>query len=106
MQDQPHREIENSAATRAIAPAIFNHVIASLTHQDNQLIECGLTCQIPVDIYKIIEKHDFFNLKPELRSHSISFATDTDITLKATLHPDRLPDFADGLGIGERECDR
>lgn len=94
MQNSTQVELENSTALEETIPEVFNHAIVVLTHQDNQLIECGLTCQIPLDTYQTIEKHGFFNLKPELCSQSISFSSDTDITLKATLHPDHYPDLA------------
>jgi len=95
MQNSTHPEIENSTAPQTIATQIFNHAIATLTHEDNQLIECNLSCQIPLDIYQSIEKQGLFNLKPELCSQSISFTGDRDITLKATLHPDRHPDLSE-----------
>jgi hypothetical protein len=95
MQNLTDPEIENSTVAKTIATQIFDHAIATLTHEDNQLIECGLTCQIPLDIYQIIEKQGLFNLKPELCSQSVSFTAYSDITLQATLHPDRHPDLSE-----------
>jgi hypothetical protein len=88
-------EPERSTASEEIAPRLFDTAIVSLTDRDQQLSECELTCQIPLDIYQTIERHSLFNLKPELRNQSIVFSDEADITLKATLHPDRLPDLAE-----------
>lgn len=93
MQNSTNPEIENSTAPQTIAQQIFNHAIATLTHEENQLIECDLICQIPLDVYQIIEKQGLFNFKPELCSHSVTFTTDSNITLQVTLHPDRFPDL-------------
>jgi hypothetical protein len=93
MQDQTHLEQETSASLGAIALSILNHAIISLTHQDSKLIECCLTCQLPLEIYQTIEKNGLLNLKAELCSQSVTFSPNTEITLKATLHPDRLPDI-------------
>lgn len=94
-------ELEHSTDLTAIAQKLFNHAIATFTHQDNQLTEFGLTCQIPFDLYQIIEKHGLLNLKPELRSSSISFSADTNITLKVVLHPDLYPDLAEHTAAPE-----
>ncbi|MBD2166900.1 YbjN domain-containing protein [Calothrix membranacea FACHB-236] len=95
MQDQTRLEPETSASSVAIASSIFNHAIISLTHQDIKLVECCLTCQLPLEIYQTIEKNSLLNLKPELCNQSVTFSPNSEITLKATLHPDRLPDISE-----------
>lgn len=93
--------MQTSTPLETTIPEVFNRAIVVLTHQDDQLMECGLTCQIPLDIYQTIEKHGFFNLKPELCSQPISFSPDTDITLKATLHPDHYSSLAEHAATSE-----
>jgi hypothetical protein len=93
MQDQTYLEQETSASSVKIALSILNHAIISLTHQDSKLIECCLSCQLPLEVYQTIEKNGLLNLKPELCNQSVTFSPNTEITLKATLHPDRLPDI-------------
>ncbi len=101
MQDRTHLDPETLAASAAIAPAIFNHASISLAHQNNQLIECCVTCQIPLDVYQTIEKYSLFNLKPELRSHKITFSPDTEIALKVTLSPDLWEEIAEHAATPE-----
>ncbi|QIR36394.1 hypothetical protein HCG51_06225 [Tolypothrix sp. PCC 7910] len=92
MQDQTQLEQETLTSI-AIASSILSHAILSLTHQDSKLVECCLTCQIPLEIYQTIEKNSLLNLKPELCNQSVTFFPNSEITLKATLHPDRLLDI-------------
>jgi hypothetical protein len=100
MQDQTSLGQETSASSVKIAVSILNHAIISLTHQDSKLIECCLTCQLPLEIYQTIEKKGLLNLKPELCNQSVTFLPN-EITLKATLHPDRLPDIPENTTTPE-----
>jgi hypothetical protein len=100
MQDKTSLKQETSASSLKIALSILNHAIISLTHQDSKLIECCLTCQLPLEIYQTIEKNGLLNLKPELCNQSVTFSPN-EITLKATLHPDRLPDISENANTPE-----
>ncbi|MFN6570946.1 YbjN domain-containing protein [Dendronalium sp. ChiSLP03b] len=101
MQDQTHLEPQTPAFSMAIAPAILKHAIISPNHQDGKLVECCLICQLPLELYQTIEKNSLFNFKPELCNQSITFSPNTEITLKATLHPDCLPDFGEHATTSE-----
>ncbi|MDZ7962272.1 MAG: YbjN domain-containing protein [Aulosira sp. DedQUE10] len=105
MQDQTGLEQETSASSVAIALSILKHAIISLTHQDSKLIECCLTCQLPLEIYQTIEKNSLLNLKPELCNQSVTFSANSEITFKATLHPDRLSDIPENVTTPETALD-
>lgn len=64
----------------------------TLTKQDNTLISTTLTCQIPPEIYQLIDTQALFNLKPELRGTLTAglFKTESNIEITATLKPNFL----------------
>jgi hypothetical protein len=69
---------------------------SALTQQNEELLSCYLTFQIPPETYQHIDTEALFNLKPEIRSpfSNGAFQSATDITIKATLDPALLPQLA------------
>lgn len=74
----------------------YRAVALALTEQNDRLIECRLTFQVNLELYKHIGSEDLFNLKPEIRC-SLSagdFQSEFNIQLEVTLKPDLLPRLA------------
>jgi hypothetical protein len=77
---------------------ILHDVITlTLDQQEDVIVECRLTLQISFVYYQHVDRHCFFNLKPELRGFPSKgeFQPDRPINLTATLRPDFLHYLAD-----------
>jgi len=48
-------------------PFLIGEITLSLSYQVDQLVECRLTWQSSAEQYQHLDRHSFFNLKPELR---------------------------------------
>ena len=75
----------------------LQNVDLSLIKQDDFLLECHLSFQISLQLYKEIDTGSLFNLKRELRGslNAVRFQQEANIEIEVALQPQLLPQLAE-----------
>ena len=91
-RDNHQLESEFTLYPRTTTPLTLRTVTLSLNKDNDQLIECRLTFNVNLELYKRIDTQALFNLKPEIRGNFSSgkFLPEPDITIETSLKPDLL----------------